>query len=156
MKQTKRIAVVALALVLMMSSMAISAYAANTTDTDYWYHTATTSSFPRIEGREKTDTSKVYAYISESTYSFLRVRAIGQSTSSKSCPTYENCTLYNGAIAPYVRCMRGTGYSISSMIYEYKWPYATLGFQSAGTTNDTVSGWWSPDSKNAHNTPLAP
>lgn len=156
MKHLKRTLTVVLAVIMMASMMVIPAFAANTTDTDFWYHVATTNDFPRITGREKTDTSPVYVYVDQSTYSFVRVQAIGQSTTSPTCTNYRNCTYYGGTIVPYVRCNRDVGYSVSSMINEYEWTYATLGFQSAGSGSDTVTGWWSADSSKTHNTPLAP
>ena len=156
MKQMKRMFIMVLAVVMLASVMVVPAFAANTADTDFWYHVATTSNFPRIPGRVKTDTSAVYVYVDQSTYSFVRVEAIGQATTSPTCPNYQNCTYYGGTIVPFVRCNRDVGYSVSSMINEYSWPYATLGFQSAGTSSDTVTGWWSADSSRTHNTPLAP
>ncbi len=156
MNQVKRILTIIAAVMIITSAMVISVIAANTTDTDFWYHVATTSSFPRITGRAKTDTSPVYVYVDQSTYSFVRVRAYGQVTSSTTTTNCQNCTYHGGAIVPYVRCNRDVGYSVSSMIHEYGWTYASLGFQSAGVNSDTVTGWWSADSSQTHNTPLAP
>lgn len=156
MKQMKRMFIMVLAVMMLASVMAIPAFAANTADTDFWYHVATTSDFPRIPGREKTDTSAVYVYVDQSTYSFVRVRAFGQHSTSTTTTNCDNCTYYGGTIVPFVRCNRDVGYSVSTMIKEYKWTYASLGFQSAGTNSDTVTGWWSADSSKPHNPPLAP
>ena len=63
MKQMKRMFIMVLAVVMLASVMVVPAFAANTADTDFWYHVATTSNFPRIPGRVKTDTSAVYVCV---------------------------------------------------------------------------------------------
>lgn len=87
MKHVKRMIARVLAVAVIASMMVIPAFAANTTDTDFWYHVATTDGFPRITGREKTNTTPVYVYVDQSTYSVIRVRVVGQSTTSPTCTT---------------------------------------------------------------------
>ena len=66
MKYVKRALSLVLAVLVVMSVMVIPAFAANTSDEDFWYYTAPASSYNRITGRQKTDTTPVYVCVSES------------------------------------------------------------------------------------------
>lgn len=151
MKTFRRTLVTFLLLIMAISMFAIQAFAANTTDIDFIDFTAYTRSdfFNNLNGRTKTDTSPVYVHISKSTYAFTRVCAFGMIDAEGIYGCY-NRTYYNGETVPFVRCYRGTGYSVRSTIKEGNFPYASLGFQSAGATDDVISGWWSADSSKSH------
>jgi hypothetical protein len=140
--------VLMLTALMLMASMAIPALAANTSDVDFWNYTALAYGYTRIPGRQKTNTTPVYVCVSQSNCAFVRVRAYGQNSSGSN---YQNCTLSNGSLVDYVYCYRGIHHSIRSMINEYGWGYASLGFKSGyDSSSDVVSGWWSPDSGQTH------
>lgn len=147
MKYMKRALSLVLAVLVVMSVMVIPAFAANTSDVDFWYYNAPTSSYNRITGRQKTDTTAVYVCVSESANNIVRTRAYGQNSAGTS---YQNCTLSNGSIVDYVYCYEDVDHSIRTMINEYGWGYASLGFRSTSSAADTVSGWWSPDSSRTY------
>lgn len=147
MKIAKRIFMMALAVVMLMSVLVVPAFAANTTDVDFWYFNAPATGYPRIPGRQKTDSTPVYVCVSEANNGLVRTRAYGQNSSGSN---YQNCTLSNGSISDYVNCYKGIHHSIRTMINEYGWGYASLGFRSAEASSDVVSGWWSPDSGKDH------
>lgn len=147
MKKSGRVFAMLLVVSMMMVIMVVPALAANTTDEDFWYYSAPANGYTRIPGRQKTNSTSVYVNVSQSSNPYTRVRAYGQNSNGTS---FENCTWYKGRIVDYVNCYREVHHSILSLINERGWGYASLGFRSGGTTTDTVSGWWSPDSGSSH------
>jgi len=147
MKITNRILTMALAVIMLMSVMIIPAFAANTSDEDFWNFTAPAIGYNRITGRPKTNSTAVYVCVTQTNNAVVHTRAYGQNSTGSN---YQNCTLSNGSIVDYVNCYKGIHHSIHSMINEYGWGYASLGFSSAGSSSDVVTGWWSPDSSQSH------
>lgn len=147
MKIARHVFLMALAVVMLMSVLVAPAFAANTADEDFWRYYAPTNGYSRIPGRQKTNSTPVYVCVSETENAVVRTRAYGQNSTGSN---YQNCTLSNGSIVDYVNCYKGIHHSIRTMINEYGWGYASLGFRSGGSAPDCVSGWWSPDSGKTH------
>jgi len=145
MSKGKRLLAVVLAVAAIISVMAVTAFANNqdaeftrfTLNSREWYYL--------LDAREKEDSSPVYLNLENSSVSSVRVRAYGRPVHDYVGGNSVNLTFYDGAVRSYVTCVRGTKYSISSLIYERGYPWATLGFWS--TTNGAwVTGEWSADS----------
>lgn len=133
-----------LLIVMIVSALSVSAFAANTTDTSYFV-TTPGYGFTYISAREKLDSSAVYAKITGlSVNDKVRVRVEGSTSSNGS---FYNCTLSNNGDAGYVVLTENINYSIHTMVNERGYSYARLGFQSVDwLKGETVGGWWSPDS----------
>lgn len=146
MKNRARFMALLLTLLVLLSLTVFSVAAANTTDiainnfsipSSQWYYL--------LSAREKLDASPLYLYYRSGTYSSVRVKAYGKTTYSASG---NNCTFYNGNIVSYVTCIRGTKYSVGSLVYENGYPWGTLGFWSQYAA--TINGEWSVDSANRY------
>lgn len=156
-----------LVLVMMLSAMVTTAFAAETavpySNADlYFFKVAPiSSSFAQTSTAAKENSTPAWLRIdSMTTEDQVRVRIVGSSKTNHACstsvynfgegdPTCSYCTrcTTKGSWVPYVRCSKGTNYAISSVVYERGYAYSSIGFQSTSLENtQTVSGYWSADS----------
>lgn len=144
----KKLISILLLAIMLVSLLSMTAYAANTQDTDYFVLTAD-NSFTYIPARNKLDSSSVYAKITNlSVNSTVKTRVEGAQSAAH---TFYNCTLSNNADSSYVTLYLNTNHSIRNMVNERGYYVARLGFKSSGTTSgEGVTGWWSPDSSKTH------
>ena len=154
-KSGRRILSVLLVVMVLSSALCISAFAAtpNTSDTGFSF-TATAGShnpMPDSAARAKNDTSAVYLYYTSGIYSKTFVRVLGGTSSTGGKNGWVNRTTVSGVgLVGYVTCKLGVKYSIHNLVNERGDSYAKLAFYSAGSSNDTITGVWSPDSAYAH------
>lgn len=146
---------------MLFSVFSIPALAANTTDTKFEVD-APIDAFRQIQERQKTDTSSIFLRVDHMTGAHIRVAAYWSIPSDWGWYD-QNLTYYDGTNVPWVRCQKGINYSVQSTIYEayskgsMTYPcMATLGFQSAISSSDSIDGWWSVDSSRKHQTPIEP
>ena len=151
MKTSKRLLAMLLLVAAIMSMSVVSAFASepnpNTEDAPITSFKATVLGYNEMDNgdaRRKYDRSSVYLYYTASTYSTVRVRALGATT--RSSDDWENCTYVSPNIVTYVSCARGQQYSIHSLINEYNYSYAKLAFHSPYANPNYITGVWSADS----------
>ena len=146
MKNSKRLVALMLLVVTIFSVVSVSASASNWQDSSF-YHFTLWSSQHYLNPRAKENTSPCYVKITDTTYNLTTfVTANGCYSSSGSATRY-NCTRDgNGNVVSRVAILAEQGYLIRSMIYEYKYPYASLGLSTSLVGGNVVSGVWSPDS----------
>lgn len=159
-------------LVLMLSVMAIPAFAAgdvvpySNADISYYKVAPIATSFAQISTGDKDNTTPAWLRIdSLSNGSQVRVRVVGSSVKDHAC-TYNDYNLRNsvyfcstctrcttrGNWVPFVLCKKGINYAVNSIVKESGYSYSSLGFQStSGEVTQEVSGWWSADSTNYRN-----
>lgn len=161
MKVIKNFCMLSVAVIILLSVFAKPALAANTTDTKFEID-APIDTFLQIQDRQKTDTSSIFLRIDHMTGAHIRVAAYWSIPDDWGWYD-QNLTYYGGTNVPWVRCQRGINYSVQSTIYEtyskgsMAYPcMATLGFQSAIESSDSIDGWWSVDSSRKHQTPIGP
>lgn len=146
MKNAKRIIALVLTVLTLVSVMAITASAANTDDTNFYDFDLYYDYWRYLNPRAKENSTPCYVYITKSMLPYTKIRACGTYGATKDDWMY-NCTYVNGYVVENVTCIADVKYSIHSLIYEYKYPNASLGFKSGGTAGNNVYGVWSPDSK---------
>lgn len=154
MGNVKKVVAITLAIVTIMSIFAVSASAANTSDT-YFSRYINTDMFYPIDARRKEDASAIYLYVDRVTDGSLsvRVRAKGRMT-EKDTEAPPNLTYKNGAIVSSVVCRVDVDYSVHNLIHESGYPFAVLDFRNnEGTSSATVQGYWSPDSYGTYTDP---
>lgn len=162
-----RVLVALWVLVLMLSIMVTTAFAAETvvpytSDDHYFFKEAPISySFAQTDTASKDNSTPAWLRIDSMTNeTMVRVRIVGSKRVNHACSTseynfgegYSTCSYCTrcttkGSWVPYVRCVKGTNYAISSIVYEAGYPYSSIGFQSTSLANtQEVSGFWSADS----------
>lgn len=144
----KKVISILMLVVMVTSVLATTAFAANITDTDYFVLTVS-DGFSYIPGRNKNDSSSVYAKITNlSINNSIKARVEG---STNAVYSFANCTLSNNADAEYVTLYLNTNHSIRNMVNERGYYVARLGFKNnSGAAGEGVTGWWSPDSSRSH------
>ena len=149
MEKHKRFLFLILAVTTLVTAMIATASASNYTDREIVsFHIPYYRYSTPLDPRDKEDSSPVYLYITDLSYSNynILVQALG-CTSKTGSYSFENLTVSNGAMAQYVACREGVQYSIHSDIYEEGYAYASLRFQDRGeSSGNTITGLWSPDS----------
>ena len=110
-----------------------SAFAGNTTDTSYQFHN--TSTRETTEGREKTDTTKVYVRPTSGPALRYSVRGANNADGDGAVVLSGSFEIYNGTRA-----------SITNYVYETGKPYAQLHFERIAYADAWTYGVWSPDS----------
>ena len=159
MTYKKRRIISLLVVVALISTFAVSAFAAepNCQDTDITNISLSFTTFSApIDSRAKTDTSPVYLHILDSGYSSVSVsvQTLGTKYNYPSSSNVTNLTYSNGAIVNQVHCIEGWQYSIHSLIYESNFRLASLRFRAGMTIGQTL--WhavWSPDSVGSYHEP---
>lgn len=141
-----------LLIILVVSAVSTTAFAANTTDTYYTIDATESGIFKYTTGRIKEDSTPVYAKITWLGDYTTTVRAQVQGAEVNKDGYYFNCTCNSaGNSTNYVTLTINVNQSIRSLVYENGCSYARLGFQSIpGATGQPVYGWWSPDSSREH------
>ena len=110
-----------------------SAFAGNTTDTEYHFHNTNLSG--TTEGRVKTDTTKVYVRPISGPALFYSVLGANNADGDGAVVLSGSFRIYNGTRA-----------SITNSVYERGKPYAQLYFERIAPANEWTHGVWSPDS----------
>ena len=146
MKNSKRLVALMLLVVTIFSVVSVSASAPNWRDTAF-YNFRLKSSQCYLYPREKEDTTPCYVKINDATYNqTIFVSANGCYAQSSSATRY-NCTRDgNGNPVTRVSILPYQGYLVRSMIYEFKYPYASHGLSTPIVAGNEVDGVWSPDS----------
>lgn len=150
MKHSKRLIALMLLVVTIFSVMSVSVSAANWADTNFYNFTL--YSYERyLNPRTKENTTPCYVKITDADYNQTTfISANGCYTNSSSATRY-NCTRDGyGNYANHVSVLAEQGYLIRSIIYENKYPYASLGFSTPIVGGNEVSGVWSPDSQGSY------
>lgn len=149
-KVKRFITMTAMAAMLSITGLGVAqknAQAANITDEAWSFSLDVNSNvFRHVQGRNKTDPSKIYIYWS-ATYggnlSQIQVYACGASTKAG---TPQNASRSNPKNNPIYGFMYGAGkYSLTNYVYELGMPYARPGMKSVKGSG-TAQGLWSPDS----------
>lgn len=164
----KRTIIMIMAITLMLSVMVVPVFAAEevtpySSKDIHYYEVArlAKTSFAQTDSGRKENHTPVWTRIDTLTNGkTVRVRVVGSSLAGHAC-TYDDynlaasvdhcryctrCTTM-GNWVPYVLCEPHVNYAISSLVYEYGYPYASLGFQSGSNMlGQEVEGWWSADS----------
>ena len=146
MKNSKRLVALMLLVVTIFSVVSVSASASNWQDTDFYNFTL--RSYQRyLNPRAKEDTTPCYVKITAAAHNQTTFISANGCYSSSSSATRYNCTRNgNGYSVAHVSILPYQGYLVRSMIYENKYPYASLGFSTPIVGGNEVSGVWSPDS----------
>ena len=145
MKNSKRLVALMLLVVTIFSAVSVSASASNWQDS-YFYNFTLRSYQRYLNPRAKQDTSPCYVKLTKATHNQTTFISANGCYSSTSATRY-NCTRDgNGNPVAHVSILPYQGYLVRSMIYEYKYPYATLGFSTPIVGGNEVTGVWSPDS----------
>lgn len=157
MKRARRMICTVLAVVALLSTMALAASASNYGDTTISNIELSYFEFSApITAREKTDTSPVYLHIKDVGHSYMAVavQALGTNSRIATSGNVTNLTYSNGALVYQVYCIEDWKYSIHSLIYEEGFDYASLRFRGGITTGNTLwEAVWSPDSIGSYNEP---
>lgn len=146
MKHSKSIIALMLLVVTIFSLMSVTVSAANWGDTKFYNFTL--YSYERyLIPRAKENTTPCYVKITDAIYNQTTfISANGCYTDSSTTARY-NCTRDgNGNPVSHVSVLAYQGYLIRSMIYEFEYPYASLGFSTPIIAGNEVGGAWSPDS----------
>ena len=144
MKHLKRIFAVIIVLATLVTAAALPTFAANTSDARIYHFKINAVTNSDIAPQEKQDTSPCYLWLQEGDHS-VKVSARGCDNQGKGA---QNLTYVKGSIVDHVTCKVGNQYkySISTLIRERGYNYATLWMKSSSVLGDMVSGYWSPDS----------
>lgn len=128
---------------------------ANSADTDFSNFTiypGTSNTYTplpvSLDGiRQKDNSSCVYVYVTNSTYSTVKVQTWGLDSKGWDASQRLNCTREaNGNSTTCVRLQRGSKYRINNSIKSNSLAYAGLKFQSSSEySGDSITGVWSPD-----------
>lgn len=146
MKNSKRLVALMLLVVTIFSVVSVSASASNWQDSKFYNFTL--YSYQRyLNPRAKEDTSPCYVKITKADHNQTTfISANGCYSDGKYAARY-NCTRDgNGKSVAHVSILPNQGYLVRSMIYENKYPYASLGFSTPIVGGNEVTGVWSPDS----------
>lgn len=149
----KKITVALLAVVL-FTSLASYAYAANT-----WFKSFEVTGYPGSystipTAEKKLDSSPMVIRVDPGSVGgsyYVRANAHPSETSI----TTINCTVHNNQLADHVVCNKGTYYSVKNVVREngYVWSSMSIAqYSSYGR----VYGVWAPDSDQTFATPSAP
>lgn len=156
-KNVKRIlsALASLALcvsVLVSGSVAVAAEQ-STEDSSFGFH-ATYDEMGYLKAREKEDSTPCYMYYTVGKQPAIRITAYGSKSKTLSIPSLYNGTFYDGLVRDYLYVKRNVKTSIHTLIYENRYPYATIGIYAlpGASTGDDISGKWSPDSTRTYTT----
>ena len=124
---------------------AVNAFAANTSDTLFYFVVNATNFNVKTGAREKQNSTAVYCKITDlENNNKVHVRALACNADGEVNKT-QNGLL--GTSAPYVTLALGKPYSIHTHIYEDGYRSAKLAFESINFINsERVEGVWSPDS----------
>ena len=145
---TKKIVSALILVVMLISLVPAAAFAANTTDTDYFVLTVS-DAFGYIPARSKQNSTPIFAKITNLSQN-QSVKARVEGAASAVGPFY-SCTLSNNADSEYVTLYLNTKHSIRNMVNERGYYVARLGFKNnSGLSGEGVTGWWSPDSSMTH------
>lgn len=146
MKNSKRLVALMLLVVTIFSVVSVSASASNWLDSNFHDFTLWSSQH-YLNPRAKEDTSPCYVKITQATHNQITFVTANGCYSGSSSATRYNCTRDgNGNPVTRVSILPYQGYLVRSMIYENKYPYASLGFFTPIVGGNKVSGVWSPDS----------
>ena len=156
MKISKRILSVMLVLLTLVSIMSVTASASNYGNTNFYNFTLYKHQ-RFLNPREKQDDTPCYVRVNSAYFNqIIHINAYGflipdQNEEGLS----RHCTRDGyGQYQEYVSILPYQDYRIRNMIYEFGYPYASLGFSSpsdgaftgGGIVGNEVSGVWSPDS----------
>ena len=153
MKKSKRIVSIMLVLVTLISILSVSVSASNYQNRDFYNFTL--FDFPRfLTPRDKEDDTPCYVCVTSALINQpIYIRAHGFKIPNINDTEDVNLTRDGyGNYVPSVVIQPYQHYRIRNMIFEFEYPYASLGFRSPeelGMTNgygNEVSGVWSPDS----------
>ena len=146
MKNSKRLVALMLLVVTIFSAVSVSASASNWQDSCFYNFTL--RSYQRyLNPRAKEDASPCYVKITQATHNQATfISANGCYSSSSSATRYNQTRDGSGKRVAHVSILPYQGYLVRSMIYENKYPYASLGFSTSLVGGNEISGVWSPDS----------
>lgn len=149
MKTYKRILSVCLLIVMVVSALSVTAYAANTGNTSFYNFTMETSR-RYLNPRAKENYSPSYVIVTEADNPTRIYVAAHGSYSQLPEDIAANCTWdANGTNAIWVTIMPRQHYLIRSCVWENGYRYASLGFSVHMSYPNEISGAWSPDSSEA-------
>lgn len=156
MKQAKRVLTLLLLAATLVSALAMTAYAANTTPEEFDVYVQIMNDFADVARRRKENKTTVYFYPETSTPvvtgNLQPIRTLHVSVyGSADAPgvSSANFTQVNGEIKAYVTCRVGTQYSIYNTVKEAGYTYAYLRIANGNdstTVPTIVEGVWSPNS----------
>lgn len=148
----KKYIAIFLLIILVVSAISTTAFAANTTDTYYKIDATESGKFVCTSSRLKEDSTPVYTKVTGLGNYSTTVRAQVQGSDVNNPDYFRNCTCNSaGNSTAYVTLTINVNQSIRSLVNENGYSYARLGFQSIpGATGQPVEGWWSPDSSREH------
>ncbi len=140
--------------ILLVTFIIPTAFAANTKDSEFTSPISGTLVRYIDRSRAKQDSTPVYLCVNHfANDEFIWVRAVGSHDTSAPLRG-DSLTLSHGINVDRVVCRVGINYSIHTEIYEKGFEYANLGFTrfyNSGST--TFSGTWSPDSYGSYAEP---